>query len=67
MKKHFAIGSSAAVVLFLVYVGSITLAEGWEHALDQTVDLWYWVTALVTGFGIQAGLFSFIRQGLRQR
>ncbi len=67
MKRHILIGAGAAVLLLVVYIGIITLAEGIEHALDQTVELWYWVVALAGGFGIQAGLFSFIRQGLRER
>ena len=67
MKKHIIIGLSAGILLLLVYMGIITLAEGLEHALDQTATMWYWVVALAGGFGIQAGLFSFIRQGLRER
>ncbi len=67
MKKHILVGISAAVLLLLVYIGIIVLAEGVEHALDQTATLWYWMVALIGGFGVQAGLFSFIRQGLRER
>ncbi len=67
MKKHILVGISAAVLLMLVYFGIIVLAEGVEHALDQTATLWYWMAALIGGFGVQAGLFSFIRQGLRER
>ena len=67
MKKHIFIGLGAAILLLLVYVGIIVLAEGLEHALSQTFELWYWVVALAGGFGIQAGLFSFIRQGMRER
>jgi hypothetical protein len=67
MKKHIAIGLSAALLLAGVYMGIIALAEGLDHALDQTVELWYWVVGLIGGFGIQAGLFSFIRQSLRER
>ncbi len=67
VKRHILVGAGAAVLLLLVYIGIITLAEGIEHALDQTATLWYWVVALAGGFGIQAGLFSFIRQGLRER
>lgn len=67
MKRHVLVGAGAAVLLLLVYLGIITLAEGLEHALDQTSKLWYWVIALAVGLGIQAGLFSFIRHGLRER
>jgi Cu+-exporting ATPase len=67
MQRHILIGVGASILLFLVYMGIITLAEGIEHALDQTAMLWYWVLALAIGFGIQAGLFSFIRQGLQER
>lgn len=67
LKRHILIGVGAAVLLMLLYMGIITLAEGLDHALDQTSKLWYWVLALVGGFGIQAGLFSFIRQELKKR
>ena len=67
MKRYILTGVGAAALLLLVYMGIITLAEGIAHALEQTAKLWYWVVALAGGFGIQAGLFSFIRQGLRER
>ncbi len=67
MKRHILIGIGATLLLLSVYVGIITWAEGFEHAVTQTVDLWYWVAALAAGFGVQAGLFSFLRHGLRQR
>jgi hypothetical protein len=51
----------------MIYLGIITLAQDWTHALQQTAELWYWVLALAGGFGIQAGLFSFIRQSIRKR
>lgn len=67
MKRHIMTGIGAAVLLLSIYVGIITWAEGFDHAITQTVDLWYWVAALAAGFGIQAGLFSYLRHGLRQR
>ncbi|MBI4186365.1 MAG: hypothetical protein HY530_02520 [Chloroflexi bacterium] len=67
MKKHVLVGAGAGLALLLVYLGIIALAQGIEHALEQTATIWYWVAALVAGFGTQAGLFSFIRQGLRER
>ncbi len=67
VKRHILVGIGAAVLLIIVYLGIITLAQDWTHALEQTAKLWYWVLALAGGFGIQAGLFSFIRQGIRER
>jgi hypothetical protein len=67
MKKHILVGTGAAVLLLLVYVGIISLAQGLAHALELTSGLWYWVVALAGGFGVQAGLFSFIRQAIRER
>lgn len=67
MKRHVLIGTGAALLLLSLYAGVVTLAQGLEHALDQAVSLWYWIAALAVGFGVQAGLFSFLRQGLRGR
>ncbi len=67
MKRHILIGSGAAVLLILIYLGLITLAQDLNHALGQTADMWYWVLALAGGFGIQAGMFSFIRHSIRER
>ncbi len=43
MKKHFFVGGVAVALLLMVYLGIITLAEGFEHALSQTSGLLYWV------------------------
>ncbi len=67
IKRHILVGLGAAVSLIIIYLGIITWAQDWSHALEQTAELWYWVLALAGGFGIQAGLFSFIRQGIRVR
>jgi hypothetical protein len=67
VRRHVAIGSAAALGLFLVYLGIVALAQDWKHALQQTADLWYWIAALAAGVGIQAGLFSFIVRSLRER
>lgn len=67
LKKHIIIGVIAGILLLLPYMGIITIAQGIDHALEQTAKLWYWVVALITGFGIQVGLFSFIRQALHEK
>ncbi len=67
MTRHLAVGAIAAMLLVGVYLGIVALAQGWSHALDQTTDLWYWVAALAVGFGLQAGLYSYIVKGLREK
>ena len=67
MKRHILVGIGAAALLIVIYLGIITLAQDLTHALRQTAELWYWVLALAGGFGIQAGLFSFIRRTIRER
>ncbi len=67
MRRHILVGAAAAVLLIIIYAGIIGLAQDWAHVWQQTVELWYWVLALAGGFGIQAGLFSFIRRSIRER
>jgi hypothetical protein len=67
VKRHILVGAGAAVLLIVAYLGIITLAQDWAHALEQATEMWYWGLALAGGFGIQVGLFSFIRQSIRER
>lgn len=67
LRRHIIIGVAAGVLLLLFYAGVITLAQGAQHMLEQTARLWYWIVTLAIGFGIQAGLFSFIRRALKER
>ncbi|MBI4188460.1 MAG: hypothetical protein HY529_04550 [Chloroflexi bacterium] len=67
VRRHVIVGVAAGALLLLFYAGIITLAQGAQHMLEQAARLWYWLVALATGFGIQVGLFSFIRWALRER
>lgn len=67
IKKHVLVGIGAGILLLLFYMSILTLLQGREHALSQMASQWYWILALATGLGIQAGLFFFIRQTLHER
>ena len=59
--KPLLTGPLAALALLGLYLGLITLAQGWDHALEQfDIDLWF-VLALAAGFGTQVGLFTYLR------
>lgn len=54
-----------SAVLFFLYVLILAIANSLDHALEEFARLWYWITPLVVGFGIQVGLYTYIRGGLR--
>jgi hypothetical protein len=56
-----ASGLLAALALLGVYLGVITLAQGWAHALQQLTDDRWFVAALAIGLGAQVGLFIYLR------
>ena len=67
MKRIILVGLAAGLLLLAFYFGILTLSQGVEHAIQQSAKLWYWLLALAAGFGVQAGLFDFIRRSLRNR
>ncbi len=52
VKRHVIAGFIAGVSLLAIYAGVLTLAQGTQHTLEQTTSLWYWLLALIVGFGI---------------
>jgi copper chaperone CopZ len=56
-----ATGAAAAAALLAFYLGLITLAQGWEHAVQQLAEDRWFVLALASGFGVQGGLFAYLR------
>src|SRR3989344_885594 len=65
MRKEILHGIVAGILLFLVYFGIVSFVQGTGHAIQQFLDLWYLMIPLIAGFGIQAGLFSYIRASLK--
>lgn len=65
--KSIAIGVLGAAGLFGLYLVVLTLSESFSHALAQLYEMWYWLALLVSGFGVQLGLYSFIRMNFREK
>lgn len=59
--KPVFFGTLAGLALLFVYFLVLTIANSFGHALDQFVQMWYWIALLVVGFGIQVGLYFYIR------
>ena len=54
-------GTAASLALFAFYFGLLTLLSGWEFALDQFRAYWPFIVTLAAGFGVQFGLFIYLR------
>lgn len=65
--KPFLVGAGGALALLALYFAILSWANSFSHALEQLASLWFWVGLLVIGFGIQVGLYAFIRSALRKR
>ena len=54
-------GTLAFAILFAVYFGLLTLVSGWSFTVDQFFTYWYFIVPLAAGFGLQVGLFVYLR------
>ena len=61
------LGLAGSIGLLGLYLGLVTLAQGFEHAVDLLLEDRYLVTPIILGFGTQVGLFAHLRRTLRAR
>jgi hypothetical protein len=66
-RKSISIGLVGGLGLLALYFLLLTLANSFRHAVEQFAAQWYWLILLSLGFGVQLGLYSFIRFELRKR
>lgn len=53
---------AAAALLLAVFFGIVGLVSGWPFALEQFAAFWPFLIALAVGFGVQVGLYAYLRQ-----
>jgi Cu+-exporting ATPase len=54
-------GSGAFVLLLVVYFAVVGLVSGMDFALEQFDQFWYFIVLLAIGFGIQVGLYTYLK------
>src|SRR5581483_12315398 len=59
--RPVAFGLVAALALLTFYLGVITIAQGWAHAVAQFAEDRWFVGAIAAGVGTQTGLFFYLR------
>lgn len=67
-RRSIRAGAVAGVGLVLFFVVVVAGASGsWEHLADQARQDWYYLVAIVSGFGVQVALLSELRRRHRLR
>lgn len=59
--KSIAYGILASSILLEVYFSTLSLISGWDFAQNQFATYWYFVVSLSVGFGIQVGLYFYLK------
>lgn len=59
--QSFFAGLVAFFVLVGIYLGILTGLQSPAHAFEQLADDRFWVGLVATGFGIQIGLYTYLR------
>ena len=54
-------GMLAFILLLVIYFGVVSLISGQSFALEQFAKFWYFIVALALGFGIQIGLYTYLK------
>lgn len=54
-------GSGALALLLAIYFGVVSLISGMDFAIEQFAKFWYFIVPLAFGFGIQVGLYTYLK------
>lgn len=60
-------GSSASAILLGLFFLVVSFVSGRAFAWRQFAGYWYYLVPLALGFGLQIGLFVYLRTAIRER
>ena len=63
--KSILYGALAGALLLGVYFTVLSLVSGGEFAWNQFASFWYFIVSLALGFGVQVGLFVYLKNLVR--
>lgn len=66
-KKIIFNAFAAVILLLLFYFSIVTAVSGWQFAKAQFSIYWYFLVSLATGFGVQIGLYTYLKQKIKNR
>lgn len=59
------IGILGTLVLLAIYFTVVSLISDTQLAVSQFEKFWYYIVFLAVGFGVQVGLYIYLRQAIR--
>ena len=59
-------GVIASLILLGLYFMVLSFVSGWSFAKEQFFSFWYFIVLLAGGFGVQIGLYSYLRSRIKQ-
>lgn len=62
VKKSLRNGLLATAGMVTLYFVAVGLISDWPFAKAQFAQYWYFIISLAVGFGIQIGLYSYLKQ-----
>lgn len=57
-------GTGAAIAMLAVFLVVVTFISGWAFTVSQFFAYWYFIGGLAVGFGIQIGLYSYLKEAV---
>jgi Cu+-exporting ATPase len=60
--RAVATGATASAVLLALYFLLVGLLSGLPYAVEQFTTYWYFLVSLAAGFGIQMGLYTYLKR-----
>ena len=66
ISKSILMGMIGGFGLLAIYFSILTVVSGWDFALSQFFEFWPFVISLALGFGIQIGLYSYLKKAVDQ-
>jgi len=67
VRRSYIWGVSGSLILLAFYFFTLTLSNSIGHALEELREIGIWIVLLTAGFGIQTGLFTYVRGSLKAK
>jgi Cu+-exporting ATPase len=61
LTKSVQLGILAFLLMLAIYFSIVGVISGWSFTLEQFEKFWYFILTLALGFGIQVGLYTYLK------